>query len=1028
MPGSFRSEALLQWLVWDSVCDCISVSPPLCGLMDILLRSAFVLWALQVSAFDPEYDHLVIRPPNGSDDRDCPINVYFNIDTSESVALKDYPWGSLVEEIKVFLKVFVQKLEATTLRSGDVQWAYGGLHFSDRVEVFSQVTGEASAFVARANAVKYIGRGTFIDCALRNMTEQVRRAPAGRPRLQFAVVLTDGHVTGSPCGGVQQAAEAAKAAGIKIFVVAIDKDTVESELRQIASSPVELYRKDYVAFPRAKRDEAIRLIIDAMVKEGESVCQKQVCIHTLGMPGPRGHRGAKGAKGAVGAIGDPGIPGQPGDSGIEGSIGFPGTKGFPGLKGEKGDMGAPGLKGERGTSGYNGIDGEKGKPGIVGSHGCKGDPGMPGDHGLPGDFGMKGDAGDPGEKGVAGQDGRPGPQGPRGGPGGKGIIGYVGNPGLPGQKGAKGKPGPGGDPGDSGSRGDRGTIGLRGRTGGRGEKGEVGPEGERGPSGRPGGKGVPGPPGFPGVRGPLGDGGAPGNQGSPGETGDFGPTGDIGPPGAKGDQGKNGYNYAGPRGVQGEIGELGLEGLQGPRGYYGRKGEQGPKGPIGETGEAGPTGVPGDRGSRGPPGPPGSTGSRGASGLSECEIMGYVRETCGCCDCEKVCPPLDLVFVIDSSESIGKTNFSLAKNFVISLANRLGKMAKNVSDISGSRLGVVQYSHQEAVQAIRMDDAGVTSVTSFKAKVKAMEWIAGGTWTPSALKFTYEKLIVPGRRAGTKVVAIVITDGRYDPKDLDNLGALCGGVEVYAIAIGDMFNTGAERQSLEKITCNIPNRVKTISVYAELTAEEFLEEIELILCPEPENVCPDLKCTSDLKVAPLVQRPVDILFFVDGSERTGPKTSKENDYKGARFAVLQFGGESPPEVLLDFTHSRNSISYMVSRAVYRDSSTALGEAIIFACDNLVNNRSGRYKGARQNAERSFVFITDGVTGDRNFKEGIAAMRKANVVSTAIAVGTDIDRERLMQLVFKDRPLIFNLMHYKDLATYQFVKHIALHLG
>ncbi|KAI1894227.1 hypothetical protein AGOR_G00113650 [Albula goreensis] len=373
-------------------------------------------------------------------------------------------------------------------------------------------------------------------------------------------------------------------------------------------------------------------------------------------------------------------------------------------------------------------------------------------------------------------------------------------------------------------------------------------------------------------------------------------------------------------------------------------------------------------------------------------------------------------------------------------------MAKNITDISGSRLGVVQYSHQEAVQAIRMDDASITSVTSFKAKVKAMEWIAGGTWTPSALKFTYEKLIVPGRRAGTKVVAIVITDGRYDPKDLDNLEALCRGVEVYAIAIGDMFDTGAERQSLEKIACNINDRVKTLSVYAELTAEEFLEEIEFILCPEPENICPDLKCTSDLKVAPLVQRPVDILFFVDGSERTGarnfirilrfiemlsyeiPLSAKENDYKGARFAVLQYGGENPPEVLLDFSHSQSSISAIASRAVYRDSSSVLGEAIIFATDNLVNNRGGTYKGVRQIAERSFVFVTDGVTSDNHFEEGIAAMRKANVVSTAITAGSDIDRERLMQLVFKDRALIFNFKHYKDLIGSQVVKHIAHCLG
>lgn len=56
-----------------------------------------------------------------------------------------------------------------------------------------------------------------------------------------------------------------------------------------------------------------------------------------------------------------------------------------------------------------------------------------------------------------------------------------------------------------------------------------------------------------------------------------------------------------------------------------------------------------------------------------------------------MCPPLDLVFVIDSSESIGKTNFSLAKNFVISVANRLGKMAKNVTDLSGNLAYLVNF-------------------------------------------------------------------------------------------------------------------------------------------------------------------------------------------------------------------------------------------------------------------------------------------------------------------------------------------------
>lgn len=52
-------------------------------------------------------------------------------------------------------------------------------------------------------------------------------------------------------------------------------------------------------------------------------------------------------------------------------------------------------------------------------------------------------------------------------------------------------------------------------------------------------------------------------------------------------------------------------------------------------------------------------------------------------DCEKRCGALDVVFVIDSSESIGYTNFSLEKNFVINVVNRLGAIAKDPKSETG---------------------------------------------------------------------------------------------------------------------------------------------------------------------------------------------------------------------------------------------------------------------------------------------------------------------------------------------------------
>ncbi|XP_039593339.1 collagen alpha-2(VI) chain-like [Polypterus senegalus] len=977
---------------------------------------------------------------------DCSVTLYFVVDTSESVALYEFPSGFLVEELKTFLKLLIQRLQSTVVQARRLKWSYGGAHFSDRVELFSSVTRDASQFLQSVNSISYIGRGTFLDCALRNMTEQVKMAASDRPPLQFAVVVTDGHITGSPCGGVQQAAENAKAAGIKVFSVATGFENMEEELLQVASTPVELYRKNYTAHPSGNRQFTINRIIDIIIKDVEHECAEPECLQTKGLPGPKGFKGVKGSKGNVGQMGEPGSPGLRGDPGVEGPIGLPGVKGNPGPKGEKGDQGSGGSKGETGKPGYNGLEGQKGKRGRIGAPGCKGDPGIKGESGLPGDFGLKGIQGDPGEKGAAGEMGRTGPQGAKGDDGEKGIRGYGGSPGETGQKGPKGISGPPGDLGDQGMRGESGKVGLRGTPGRKGEKGALGAEGPRGAPGSTGEKGVNGAPGFQGPRGTPGETGNTGTSGSPGDTGNAGPRGDIGLQGAKGDKGKDGYSYAGTRGIQGDRGDPGFQGLQGPRGHFGEKGTPGPKGSKGLAGHPGPEGVPGERGPRGSPGKRGPPGIRGAPGITDCNIMSYVRETCGCCECQRECPPLDVVFVIDSSESVGRTNFTLAKYFVINIASRLGKMARNTSDPSGSRLGVVQYSHEGAVQSIRFDDSEITSVSSFVAKVKGLQWIAGGTWTPSALRYTYEELILPSRRASTKVLAIVITDGRYDPKDPSNLEALCQNVEVYAIGIGDDLHNEAEQASLRRIACNREDRFEVLSVYAQLAAEEFQETIEKIVCPEPTVTCPELKCAPDVQVAPLVLRPVDLLFFVDGSERTGEENfstllrfihrlsqeirlaQKDDDDKGARIAILQFGGETEQDVLLDLSYNVSRIESLISRAVYRDSSSYLGSAILYATDRMIRNRNGKLKGLRKNAEISFVFLTDGVTNFKNLQEAANSMRNANVVPLAIAVGSNIDKEVLLNLVLNERSSLFHLKDYKDLVSGNFIRSIAAYLG
>uniref|UniRef100_A0A8B9ZCR6 VWFA domain-containing protein n=1 Tax=Buteo japonicus TaxID=224669 RepID=A0A8B9ZCR6_9AVES len=200
--------------------------------------------------------------------RNCPINVYFIIDTSESVALQTVPIQSLVDQIKQFIPMFINKLESELYQSQVyITWQFGGLHYSDVVEIYSPLTSSKDIYLTRLLAINYLGRGTFTDCAISNMTEQIQTQMASG--VNFAIVITDGHVTGSPCGGMKVQAERARDMGIKLFAVAPSENVYEQGLREIANLPHELYRNNYAITQKdtLEIDEnTIDRIIQAMVR------------------------------------------------------------------------------------------------------------------------------------------------------------------------------------------------------------------------------------------------------------------------------------------------------------------------------------------------------------------------------------------------------------------------------------------------------------------------------------------------------------------------------------------------------------------------------------------------------------------------------------------------------------------------------------------------------------------------------------------------------------------------------------------
>ncbi|XP_035426260.1 collagen alpha-1(VI) chain [Cygnus olor] len=947
--------------------------------------------------------------------QDCPVDLFFVLDTSESVALRVKPFGDLVAQVKDFTNRFIDKLTERYFRCDRfLVWNAGALHYSDSVVLIKDLTAMPSGRAElkdSVSAISYIGKGTHTDCAIKQGIERLLIGGSHLKENKYLIVVTDGHPLEGykePCGGLDDAANEAKHLGIKVFSVAISPNHLDQRLNIIATD--HSYRRNFTATSlKPTRDldveETINNIIDMIKANMEQSCCSFECQPPRGppgLPGDPGYEGERGKPGLPGPKGEAGEPGRPGDMG---PVGYQGMKGDKGSRGEKGSRGAKGAKGEKGKRGIDGIDGMKGEAGYPGLPGCKGSPGFDGTQGPSGPKGDPGAYGPKGGKGEPGEDGKPGRQGIPGSPGEKGAPGNRGEPGPTGETGDEGSPGVDGPPGERGSNGERGPPGSPGDRGPRGEPGESGPPGDQGregPLGPPGDQGEPGPPGPKGYRG---DDGPRGNEGPKGLPGAPGLPGDPGLMGERGEDGPPGNGTIGFPGAPGQQGDRGDPGINGTKGYVGPKGDEGEAGdPGNDNPTPGPRGSKGAKGHRGPEGPPGPPGPVGPPGPDECEILDIIMKMCSCCEC--TCGPVDLLFVLDSSESIGLQNFQIAKDFIIKVIDRLSKDERVKFEPGESRVGVVQYSHNNTQELVAMGDANIDNIGALKQAVKNLKWIAGGTHTGEALQFSKENLL--RRFTSNNNVAIVITDGRSDTlRDRTPLTSLCEVTPVVSLGIGDIFRNNPNPDQLNDIACLGMPRRQGLSIqrdnYAELLDDSFLQNITSYVCREKK--CPDYTCPITFT------NLADIMLLVDSSTSVGSKNfeTTKNFVKrlaerfleaskpaedSVRVAVVQYSGKTQQKVEVPFQRNYTVIAKAIDNMEFMNDATDVNAALEYIM--RLYQRS-----SRPGAKKKVLVFSDGnsqgITA-RAIERTVQEVQQAGIEIYVLAVGSQVNEPNIRVLV------------------------------
>ncbi|NXU83669.1 MATN2 protein, partial [Xiphorhynchus elegans] len=143
--------------------------------------------------------------------------------------------------------------------------------------------------------------------------------------------------------------------------------------------------------------------------------------------------------------------------------------------------------------------------------------------------------------------------------------------------------------------------------------------------------------------------------------------------------------------------------------------------------------------------------------------------------------PIDLVFVIDGSKSLGEDNFDIVKEFVSGILDTLEISPK------AARVGLLQYSTEVRTEFTLRQFSSAKDMTK---AVSQMKYMGRGSMTGLALKHMVERSFTEaeGARpfsANVPRISIVFTDGRAQDEVSEwATRAKQSGIIIYAIGIG----------------------------------------------------------------------------------------------------------------------------------------------------------------------------------------------------------------------------------------------------
>ncbi|XP_072788011.1 collagen alpha-3(VI) chain isoform X6 [Taeniopygia guttata] len=354
----------------------------------------------------------------------------------------------------------------------------------------------------------------------------------------------------------------------------------------------------------------------------------------------------------------------------------------------------------------------------------------------------------------------------------------------------------------------------------------------------------------------------------------------------------------------------------------------------------------------------------------------------------------DIIFLVDSSWSIGKEHFQLVREFLYDVVKAL--------DVGGNdfRFALVQFSGNPHTEFQLNTYPSTQDVLSHIAN---MTYVGGGAEPGKGLEYLIEKHLTKaaGSRAseGVPQVIVVLTDGQ--PRDDVALpSSLLNSARVNLFAVGVQDAVEGELQEvasgpLDTHRFNLENFTTLHGIVGDLVAS-----VRSSMTPEKAGAKGLVKDIT-------AQESADLIFLIDGSNNIGGVNFPairdflvnliENLRVGAQqihIGVVQYSDQPRTEFALNSYSTKADVLDAVKALRFRGGEEAnIGAALEFVVENLFTQAGGSR--IEEAVPQILVLISGGESSD-DIREGLLAVKQAGMFSFTIGV-LNADSVELQQI-------------------------------